>query len=420
MARGRVGAVPDVGDVRAAVGAAQEVAGALGVGVQRAVGHQVRVHPQADPEALLGQGAQHRGRVGERLGVPAQVRPGAGHLPVAVQVQHVAGDAPLPDPAGPLQHLLLTVGVEAGGDPGAEGPPGRQVRAAGEQVQPVQHLRRSRPGQHVVVEQVVGDQDLHRAVGGLADVELHRQSAVDQQAVAAVGQVERDVLVGPVGLAAEGVEVPHQGPLAALVQRGELLAEADEPFVAGGEEALVPGDADPVGRGAPERQGTPPAADVARARILLDEHGAVGTQEPDPPRVEGDLGDDRAGGHPYLPVVDGDRGRVGLWVHQRHGAGGAAAGLRVLGQPYPDHSLAGRVDAYHRGRAVGQRGLERRAVRVGAGDLGPAHHGRAALAGGPHGQVGRVGDEGLVRHQRRSVRHGRLLDEVFRRCRQFL
>lgn len=257
-------------------------------------------------------------------------------------------------------------------------------------------------------------------MGGLAHVELDGHAAVDQHPVAPVGQVERHVLVGAVGLAAEGVVVPHQGPLAALVQRGELLPEADEPFVAERDEALVPGDGCAVGGGPAERQGAASAADVPGARVLVEQQPAVGGEEPQVPRVEADLGDDRSGVDVHVGVVHGDRGGVGPGMDQGQGAGRAGAGLGVVGEADPDHAVTGGVEADHQAAAVGQGGLERHPVRVRGDDLGPADGGHPVLARLPYGQVGRVGHERLVRDQRRSVRHRRLLGNVFQRYRQFL
>ena len=332
-----------------------------------------------------------------------------GDLPVAVEVQHVAGDVPLADAPGPFQHALLAVREEARRDPGAERPSRRQVRPSGQRVEPVEHPLRGGPGQHVVVEQVVRDEDLHAAVGARAHVELHRQSAVDEDAVAAVGQVERHVLVRAVGLAAERVEVPHQRSLAALVQRRELLAEADEPFVAGCDEALVPGDRLAVDCGAAERQRAAATADVPGAAVGGQQQPTVGGEEAQPPRVQAHLGDHATGTHPDAPVGDSHRGRVRLRVDQRQCPCGPAADREVVGEAYPDDPFPGGLDA--RGeRAAGRadRG-ERDAVRVGRGDLGPQHVVGALLAGGADRQVGRVGHERLVRDQRRAVRHGRLL-----------
>lgn len=127
----QVGAVPGVGEVDLAGGAAEEVAvfgGFFEVGAE--VG-DVGVDPQADAEAEVGEVGEHLFGVGEGVAVPVQVGPVSFGLPVAVEVEDVAGDAAFADGAGAFHDPLLGVVDESGGDPGAERPfggrAGRQV-----------------------------------------------------------------------------------------------------------------------------------------------------------------------------------------------------------------------------------------------------------------------------------------------------
>jgi hypothetical protein len=242
-------------------------------------------------------------------------------------------------------------------------------------------------------------------VGRLAHVELHRHAAVDEHAVAAVRQVQRNRLVRPVALAAERVEVPHQRALAALVEPGELLPQADEPLQGGRDETLVVGRHFAVGQGAAERQGADPAADVALAAILFQQRLPGRVDEPQVPRIERDLRRDRTGGDPQGAVTDLDPGREHRGTYERDRSRAAGAGVGFGRQAYPEHTVAGRSDLHDQRRPVGGGALERDTTGVGTEHLGPGQNGRAGVSRPAYGQVGRVGDERLERNQGRAIGH---------------
>src|SRR5690606_31711031 len=393
-AHGRVGAVPGVGEVDLSGAAAQEVAAFDGVCIVRAEVRDVGVDPQADAEAQLGEVSQHLFGVGEGLAVPVQVRPVPLGLPVAVQVQHVAGDAALADGAGAFQDALLGVVDEPGGDPGAQRPLGRQGGAAGEGGEPVQDLAGAGARDDVVVEHVVGDDQLHAAVRGLAHVELGRAAGVQQQAVAAAGHVQRHVLVGAVGLGAEGVEVPHAHPSSAQVEGGEAFAEPAEALVRGQREGLVVGGGALDGA-ATERQGAAASADVDVAAVLFGEQAAGVVEEAQVPGVEAEVGAQWAAGHDDVVVGDGDLGGgVGVGVDQGDGACGAGGGVGAGAEADAEDAGGGGGDAGGEGLARGGGGLE---FDPPGGDLdavGPGDGGGACVAGAGAGQRRGGGDGG--------------------------
>ncbi len=405
-AAGRVRAVPGVRDVHLTILIFQEVSVRRGLGEDRAEVRDVRVHPQTGLEALLLERGQHPLGVGKALRVPPEVRPVPLDLPVAVQVQDVAGDAPLADPPRPRQHPLLGVLEEARGDPAPEGPLGRQRRGPREQVVPRQDLGDARPADHVVVDQVVRHDDLDAAVRRAADVELHRHAAVHQETVTPAGHIERNILIRTIRLSAERVKVPHQRALAALVERGELLAEPAEVLVGLGGQALLVGHGHAAGQGTPERQRAQPAADVHVAGVLLGQQAALRVGEAQVPGIEGDL-------RPYGARVHDDPGLAGLHprarerprAHHLDDPRGAGAGLRVLAQPHADHPLPRdrHLDDEHLLRRG--RGLEGRAPPVRGRQLGPGERGKALLSPHAHRELRRVRAEVLVRDQRGTVRH---------------
>ena len=95
-----------------AVRPAQEVPCLAGFGEPGTLHADVRVDPQAEPQPQRGELGGHRARIGKRLRVPGQVGPAARPLPVRVDVQHVSGETVPPDLPAPLEHRLLSVGLE--------------------------------------------------------------------------------------------------------------------------------------------------------------------------------------------------------------------------------------------------------------------------------------------------------------------
>lgn len=176
----------------------------------------------------------------------------------------------------------------------------------------------------MVVEDVVGDEELHAAVRGLSHVEFGRAAGVEEEAVAAAGDVERNVFVGAVGFGAEGVEVPHADAAAAQVEGGEAFSEAAEAFVAGeGEGVVVGGDA--VDGAAAEGEGAAASADVDVAAVLFGEEAAGVVGEAQVPGVEGEVGVEWSASDDDVVVVDGDVGG-GVGVGVDHGEGACCAG----------------------------------------------------------------------------------------------
>src|SRR6185503_6579044 len=116
-------------------------------------------------------------------------------------------------------------GGERRGEPQAERPRGRQRGPTGERGVLAEYLRRRRAVDHEVLERLAGDAELHARDVLRADLERDAAGVVDEHAVAARGEIERNVLVGELAARA-AVLVPDVDRLAVLDQRTEPFAEA--------------------------------------------------------------------------------------------------------------------------------------------------------------------------------------------------
>src|SRR5665647_2934755 len=114
--------------------------------------------------------------------------------------------------------LLVVVRGEAGREPQAVGPGGDGSRTAGQRRVPLEDLFGRRPVDDEVLKALPGNGELHALNGLRADLVGDVARMVDQHAIAAVRQVERDVLVGLLARGA-AVCVPDVHDLAVLHQR---------------------------------------------------------------------------------------------------------------------------------------------------------------------------------------------------------
>ena len=124
---------------------------------------------------------------------------------------------------------FVVVSGERGGEPQAERPGRRQRRTPGELRIAVQHLFRRRAVDHEVFEIFPFHAELH--FGDLLGTDFKRDifRMIHQHAVAAVGQVERDIFVGLLGAGA-AVAVPGFDRLAVAHQGGKALAQTVDRF----------------------------------------------------------------------------------------------------------------------------------------------------------------------------------------------
>src|SRR5579859_1469877 len=88
----RVKAAPDIDDIGFALGILEEIALLAGLSKALALDPNIGVDPEADLKAHLLDLRKHRRRIGEHLTIPDQIRPATEALPVAIQVQNIAGD----------------------------------------------------------------------------------------------------------------------------------------------------------------------------------------------------------------------------------------------------------------------------------------------------------------------------------------
>ena len=176
--------------------------------------------------ALLLHPAEHAGHVVEHGLVPGEVAPLVLLHPVAVEVEHVQGDFPLGHAVHKAAHgLLVVAGGEAGGQPQAEAPGGGQGGPAGEGGVVGEDGLAVAAAHHHEVDLLAGHGELHPGDGLGANLVGDLAAGVHQHAVALVGHVEGDVLVGDFGAGA-AVLVPDVHGLAVAHKGGEALAQA--------------------------------------------------------------------------------------------------------------------------------------------------------------------------------------------------
>lgn len=198
--------------------------------------------------------------------------------------------------------LLVVGGGEGGGQPQPERPGGRERRPAGQGRVLAQDLLRRGAVDDVVLQLLAlgAELDARDLLGG--DLEGHLARVVDEDAVAGVGQVERDVLVR-LFAAGAAVGVPDVDALAVLDERAEALTET----VDGGAdvEAELLADVVLALGGLHQRHGLDVAAGQG-ASVGLELHPPVAVEAEADAQVAG-----REGG---FFVVDGHDGVVGLVV----------------------------------------------------------------------------------------------------------
>ena len=181
-------------------------------------------------QALVVVALEHAHGVREDVGIPGEIAPVEALHPVAVEVEDGEGNVPLRhavDEGG--GGVLVIIGGEGGGQPQAEAPRGQQCRTAGQGSVQVQGALGITAVDHVIDQRftLMGELDALHLLAG--DLEAHVARILHQHAVAAVGHVEGDVLVGQLGGRA-AVSVPHVDHLAVLDVRTEALAQAVDAF----------------------------------------------------------------------------------------------------------------------------------------------------------------------------------------------
>ena len=119
---------------------------------------------------------------------------------------------------------LVVVGRERRRQPQAVRPRRHDRRPPGERRVAIEDLLGRGPGDHEVLEHFARDRELHALDRLRADLERDVPGVVHEHAVAAVGQVERHVLVRLLARGA-AVGVPDLDRLAVLHQRAEALAQ---------------------------------------------------------------------------------------------------------------------------------------------------------------------------------------------------
>ena len=186
----------------------------------------IRVNPHADLQALIFQSLNHAFRVREGQRIPLEIAPLEGFHPEAIEVEHVQRQITLRHTVDKaVNRRFVVVGGKRSGQPQAERPGWRQRRTPGKSGIAVQHLFRGRAVDDEILQVLAFDAELHLRDFLGADFERNALRMVNQHAVAAVSQIERDIFVRLFGAGA-AVFVPGVDRLTVAHQRGKALAEA--------------------------------------------------------------------------------------------------------------------------------------------------------------------------------------------------
>ena len=196
------------------------------LGEQPVLRNEIGQLPERDVDALLFQVGDHLGRVLEAGGGELVVAAPVVLEPAGVDVDHVGGEALRAQPGSHAPHLVLReVGDTA--HPQAEAPQRRHGGLSGEVGVLVEDLLRLAE-EDEQVQLVVAQLQRGGALVGRAEVEGGRSGSVDEHAIAAVAQEERDGFVHARALGALRVIDVEHDLLPALVQLGKRLAAAEE------------------------------------------------------------------------------------------------------------------------------------------------------------------------------------------------
>jgi len=185
----------------------------------------VGINPDANVQATILQPLEHACGVGEKALVPFQVGPVELLHPEAVEVKDVQRDVTV----GHALHKvgdgdLVVVGGERCGEPQAKRPGGRQRRAAGQRRVAAEHVFGRGAVDQAVIEGFAGHAELDALYFFGANFQRDAFGVVDEDAIAAIGEVEGDVFVGQF-TAGAAVFVPQIDDLAVFDEGGEAFAK---------------------------------------------------------------------------------------------------------------------------------------------------------------------------------------------------
>ena len=218
--------LPEVGLPYVAVCLFQQIAVLHALPEQGAGLTDIGVDPAAEMESTVVIAFEHPHRIGEGLLVPGEVAPVEALHPEAVEVEHAQGDIPIRHALNEGSGgLFVIVGGEGRRQPQAEAPRGHQGGTAGQGGVAVQHRLGRAAVDHVVDDGLALGGELHPLHLFTSHFEAHVGGILHEDAIAPIGHIEGDILVGLfAGGAAVGV--PHIDGLAVLHIGGEALAQA--------------------------------------------------------------------------------------------------------------------------------------------------------------------------------------------------
>ncbi len=213
---------------------------------------------------------EHAIGVGEGAGVPDEVGPVELAHPEAVEVEGGEGQVAFGESVDEgVDRLLVVGGGEARGEPESVAPRGHERGSSRECGVPLEHVLAGGTSDNEVLQSFALHRELHAFDGLRAELVRHGSRVVDEHSVAAVGEVEGDVLVRLLAAGA-AVGVPDVDGLAVLHERAEALAQAVDVLTDAEVELLV--HEGPSGRvvhvpdGPVARSGEPCAAGVELER----------------------------------------------------------------------------------------------------------------------------------------------------------
>ncbi len=192
---------------------------------QRGFLTDVGVYPYAHLQPFLFQAADHAFRVREGHRVPLKVAPLEGLHPETVEVKDVQRQIALGHTVDKAVHRrFVVIGGERCGQPQTERPGWRQRRTAGKAGIAIQHRLRRWAVDDEIFQILAFNAELNFRHFLRADFKRHALRMVHQHAVAAVGEIKRDVLVRLLGTGT-AIAVPGFHRLAVTYQRGKTLTQ---------------------------------------------------------------------------------------------------------------------------------------------------------------------------------------------------
>src|SRR5579884_2350387 len=238
----RLKAVPHIENVGFPLGILEEVALFAALGKALALYADIRIDPQANLKAHVFELGNHSRWIGKHLFVPYQLRPASEALPVAIQVQHIAGDIVFAYEFGALYDLVCTIALEARRHPQTKRPFGRQDGKTGQRGIFCHDGFQVGARYHIVIKRRIGADDAEAAGIAGYHVEIYWLRTVHKDPIFARAHKEGHVLVRTLAPYAPTIIVPRLDALPSLIEIGKFFTEPIEMLIRLGDKTIVKRD----------------------------------------------------------------------------------------------------------------------------------------------------------------------------------